>query len=388
VVDPVVGTNTIGSQITGPDPNNSYYDRPWLDSEYSINRYQVPLSGNGVCTAYVYCYHEDTDWTVSPFLYTEINSTTFKKKSRNENNITVGVWPPSSPVGWRSNTFQLDGNLTEGEYVWFGVHNGWFTTRFDYGGQCYKGWFDWDLYPDYEGDPLPYIHIGSQWPTYCTIKWSWYFSYTAFPQNYTRTLTQGVKVTDSRTVKRELKRTALQNVNGSATLARLPTFIRSVLEQAIGTDLLKQNRGLLRKCEDTAALSSELERQQSLIRILNDTENTAVSDGVEFPLLFLRSVQETGGISDTIQKWGDYFRGLYIEAGNIAETSYCGDSYRTVSDTVQADGVTLRHLFIFIKILTTSIVHDFILRRFLVAREELKLKSCITRELTLESKIN
>ena len=47
-----------------------------------------------------------------------------------------------------------------------------------------------------------------------------------------------------------------------------------------------------------------------------------------------------------------------------------------------------RGLLIFIRILTTSFVRDFVLRRFLKAKDEIVLKSCITREINLESKIN
>ena len=41
VVDPTIGTSTVGSLTKGTDPNNSGYDRPWLDSEYTVghNRY-------------------------------------------------------------------------------------------------------------------------------------------------------------------------------------------------------------------------------------------------------------------------------------------------------------------------------------------------------------
>jgi len=45
-------------------------------------------------------------------------------------------------------------------------------------------------------------------------------------------------------------------------------------------------------------------------------------------------------------------------------------------------------LLLFVRIITGLFVRDYILKRFLIAREELVLKSCITREIILESKIN
>jgi hypothetical protein len=60
---------------------------------------------------------------------------------------------------------------------------------------------------------------------------------------------------------------------------------------------------------------------------------------------------------------------------------------RKTEDSVQVKGNVLRGLFLFVKILTTSFVRDILFGRFLKARQELLLKSCISREITLDSKI-
>jgi hypothetical protein len=489
IVDPTIGTTTVGSQITGTDPNNSGNDRPWLEGEYALNKYQVPSNGNGTCTAYVYCYSNEVDSEVKPCLYTNVNNKPYMKKSQNENYVNVEVWPPSYPVGWRSNTFVINGNITAGEYVWFGILSRFFTTRFDYGGECYKGWFDWELYWNYEGDPTPYINANNI-GTYCTIKWSWYFTYTASvtAQNFSRTLTQGVNLSDTKKMAREIKRTATQEVNAGADLFSLPILIRSIFDHAGLFLNITQNRELTRVCGQTADLSGDLEREQSLIRELKDNGNAGISginehiadyqrletdtvngstvfnnvfsffrkcaaiaanvasperiqsiirlildegqindeaatkrelkrkfedetavcgeaershgffrtiiesietaDCVYFPVLFTRTLQENVNTADIFSMWRFYVRGLYIEAGSMAEIERHGDYYRSECDTVQADGSAIRQLFIFLKILTTSFARDFILRRFLIAKEELALKSCVTMELTLESKIN
>jgi hypothetical protein len=77
-----------------------------------------------------------------------------------------------------------------------------------------------------------------------------------------------------------------------------------------------------------------------------------------------------------------------VEAASIAETSHGGEYYRFQADTVQAQGTVFRGLLIFIKLLTTSLVRDYLLRRFLKSNEELVLKSCICREIILDSKIH
>jgi hypothetical protein len=207
-----------------------------LDGQMSLNQFTVPQSGGGICTAYVYCYYDDTDSFVTPGLYTDTNSKPYLRKSRNEHNLNVAVYDYTyngirynKPEGWRNNTFEIEGTISAGQPVWFGVISSWFTTRFDYGGVCYKLWPDWDSYPeDYDSDLPPVIEISS-WDTYCTIKWSWYFNYTA-SQSYTRTLTQGITLTDSRKLTGTYKRSTTQTVRGITALSRFAVFPRQCLD--------------------------------------------------------------------------------------------------------------------------------------------------------------
>jgi hypothetical protein len=98
-------------------------------------------------------------------------------------------------------------------------------------------------------------------------------------------------------------------------------------------------------------------------------------------------LQITTGLNDILGSVRDYVIGLYDIAGSMAETDRQAEYYRSESDTVQAEGSLFRHLFIFVKLVATSFIRDYVLSRFLIAREELVLKSCITRELTIDSKI-
>jgi len=346
VVDPTIGTTTIGSQITGPDPNNSDYDRPWLDGEYSINKYLVPQNGAGLCTAYVYCYHDDTDDSIIPCLYTNVADKPYKKISQNEKSVRVTVWPPSYPVGWKNNTFSLDGNITAGEYVWFGFYGGYFTTRFDYGGICYKGWFSYDLCPECEDYAPTYMYL-AKWDTYCTIKWSWYFNYTAVTSvNYVRTLTQGVTLSDINKPTVEFKRNAIETVQANSVALRLQSMCRKLQEAVQGLD------------------------------------------GNSFSFLFSRMIKENAAVLETVNKMRGFLRGL-SDGVKIGSQVKQGRIFLIrLTDTVQVVGVAFRGLVLYVKILTQVFVKDYLLRRFLVAREEIVLKSCITREITLEGKID
>jgi hypothetical protein len=150
--------------------------------------------------------------------------------------------------------------------------------------------------------------------------------------------------------------------------------------------MFKNKSDVTRKCDDTITADSEIIRERGFFR--NIIDNLKATDEYYFPVFLIRSVFETKTITDTINQCKEYFRGLYDEAGMISEMTRQGQFYRKESDTVQAEGSVFRHLLIFVKIMTVSVVRDFVLRRFLIAREELVLKSCITRDLILESKIN
>jgi hypothetical protein len=53
----------------------------------------------------------------------------------------------------------------------------------------------------------------------------------------------------------------------------------------------------------------------------------------------------------------------------MAKTTHGGEYYRFQADTVQAQGTVFRALLIFIKLLTTCFVRDYLLRRFLKSNE-------------------
>jgi hypothetical protein len=167
---------------------------------------------------------------------------------------------------------------------------------------------------------------------------------------------------------------------------RYPTFTRNAFNIAGVADHETNKQDFARLCGDTAVINSVMSKIQTFFRVLLDS--LAVNDTFTVPVLFIRSVSETQCITDKFTVLKGYVRSLYDEAGNMAETTRQGEFYRNESDTVQVKASVFRGLLIFAKILTTSLVRDFILRRFLIAREELVLKSCVTRELTIESKIN
>jgi hypothetical protein len=102
----------------------------------------------------------------------------------------------------------------------------------------------------------------------------------------------------------------------------------------------------------------------------------------------MRIIQDTETANDETGHMADYLRGLFVEAGNIAETTRRGEYYRKQQDTAYGEAVPLRHLFIFIRLLTGAYIRDYIIGRFLKSKEELVIKSPVCRELTIESTLH
>ena len=399
VVDPTMGTTQIGSQTIYYDEDNEGYYDLMFELSIPVNRFLVPETLNGLCTAYAYTNQDDWEAGGRPVIYSDNNNSPLTRRSTQEGLMDFRVGS-GKPAGWRSATFRTNTSIASGSNIWFGVFCEYYwLPRFDWGAKCYVDW--WDMY-----DSIPNTYPIWNTNYFKDFKLSMYFTYDSPAQNYVRTLTQGVRLNDSRKLTADYKRSStqtarastslsrfetfirqcVQNVRNTMSLARLPVFLRFVNDNIRITEEIKNNRELSRKCEDEAKASEEIKRSQGLFRNIYD--NLTGTEKISFSVLFVRSISETQGITDTIQKLGAYIRGLYVEAGSMAEPIRWGDFYRVEKNTVQAEGALFRGLLIFVKLLSTSIVRDFVLRRFLIAREELVLKSCITRDLILESKIN
>jgi hypothetical protein len=148
----------------------------------------------------------------------------------------------------------------------------------------------------------------------------------------------------------------------------------------------KENCSFERICVDDVEVKSENKRIVDVIRNIHD--GLKGLDGQSVSLLFVRFVNDEAIATHKTSNLGAFIRGLIVTAGSTADTSHEANYYRYQADKVQAEGSVFRGLLLFVKIVTGVFVRDFFLRRFLIAREELVLKSKITRELIVESKIN
>jgi hypothetical protein len=149
---------------------------------------------------------------------------------------------------------------------------------------------------------------------------------------------------------------------------------------------LDQNRSLARKCiDDVAAVTTTIRIHNALRKA---ADGLSFFDRQTFSVLFIRSVSDTALPSDKMRHLGSFIRGLFINAASIAETSHKAEYYRFQKDNVQTKGAVFRGLLLFVHIVTKVFIRDYLLARFLKAREDLILKSAISREIILDRRVS
>jgi hypothetical protein len=367
IVDPVVGTVQIGSQtpiIFGTDYNNIQ-----MTYQYGVNRFFVPEKLAGTCTAHIYLNESPYGkGNLNPLLFDDINGVPKYRRSQNEEWISTKLWHygPNNeriddPPHWQTAGFSVIDNVQGGSSIWFGAYAEGFVTNFDYGGTYYKNFQEevWirepEEYYDEEEDEwfgddgefyiTPDFPIDGQERVYNYLL-SWYFEFESQSKNYVRTITQGVTLSDSRKLTGEYKRGLTQTAGVNSLLGRFQIFYRNIQEIVKGTD-----------------------------------NNFSLGQ-------FLRSLCETLTMTETIRHLGAYYRGLFDNAEADGEVKAGWVHFTKIADTVHAAGAVFRGVIFLVRIITGAFVRDYLLGRFLKARSELEIKSIITREIVLESKIN
>jgi hypothetical protein len=417
-VDPVVGTATVGSQtLWDSDP-----PEPWeplcFDCTIPVNRFLLSDKIDGPCTAYFYTYDNSDPYEGGcPVLYSDNGNKPLTRRSANEQFIDFTV-NGSKPAGWRSGTFRSAGAIAGGSYVWFGLFclYLWYP-RFDYGLGCYDQLWDSETIPDTY--PQKYLSPSEN------FKLSMYFEYSS-AQNYVRTLTQGVRLSDSRKLTGNYLRSASVRGDNSAGVNRVTHFYREHVAGGKVTDAVSRIKGYCRHAADGLFMHSVAVSQRDIRRGFTEgvrsvgvqsrsighnrsISNTAfsaaaavwervfyrfisltvtISSGMAHAWDFVRHLEIFGFVSTEAGHGGDYIRGLYTAAGNLSVPIQEAEYHRFAADWAENGASALRHLFVFVRLVTGGIVRDCIIKRFLKAKEDLGLKSPLCREMVLESRIH
>ncbi|MDR0795900.1 MAG: hypothetical protein LBE79_07630, partial [Tannerella sp.] len=335
IVDPVVGTNTIGSQTIWYDPDNEDYYELFNEFRFGLNRFLIPETFIGNATAYVYAYHTDYWGRCQPIIFSDNNNVPQTRRSSNEGTFDIEV-RSGKPAGWRSASIRTNTSLTSGTFIWFGVYCDWFAMRFDWGAKCYRdGW---------EESGLPNTYPLWRADNFYDFKLSMYFEYTN-AQNYIRTLTQGVSLSDNRRMIADYKRNTTHTVRATATPKGIRLFLLTIVEAVRGMDKI------------------------------------AVS------VFYFRSLLEKATATENANSIRLFFRGLFENVKISSEEKSGWIIPHRLTETVHAADRVSRGLMLLVRIVTGAFVRDYIIGRFLKARSELALKSCITREIVLDSRI-
>jgi hypothetical protein len=173
--------------------------------------------------------------------------------------------------------------------------------------------------------------------------------------------------------------------NGAKTRAVRDMALRLV-EAVAALYATQAGAGFNRGIRDTAGIGFAMDRMVVFFRILFG--NAGSKDSAGRFIDRMRVVQDTDTVKDEMDYTIDFMRGLFAEARSIAEAAHRGEYYRKQQDTAFSEAVSLRHLFVFIRLLTGAFVRDYIIGRFLKSNEELVLKSPVCREIVLDSKIH
>jgi hypothetical protein len=404
-----------------------------FDSELVCNKYRVPLQLQGTYNACAYISkiippQHGYKPILYPLLYSDFND---KPKYLLVHDNTMGdplayVGDPSSYTPrWVQATLDINGSIAANTNVWFGFWGENSVTRFDYGALLFqtdlgsdpfedREYFnsfvemaqDYDFYdvsisPNRFVEDPDYINVypGSRYDLKVSM-------YLAIPASYTHTVTQWVMPTETRKLtgkyQRSAKQTALgktvahqlegfcrsmvQTVKNTASLKGSPTLIRKAIEAVAALYATKAGAGFNRGIGDTAGNSSLIDKMGAFVRSLFGMAKGG--DGAESSIGRMRVVQDMEYAEDTAGSVEDYLRGLFDEAGTMAEAAHRGEYYREQQDTAGSEGVALRHLFIFIRLLAGGAIRDFIIGRFLKSNEELIIKSPVCREIIIDSKLH
>jgi hypothetical protein len=269
----------------------------------------------------------------------------------------------TNPPRWKDFKFSVIDTVNAGSFIWFGAYAEGFITNFDFGGTYYKNWPD-QVEVDDEVYDLPDFPINSSLRTFNYIL-SWYFNYETQKKDYIRVLTQGVNLTDSRKSASEYRRGVIQTVKISTATDSLKAFCRKLQEMVQANPVINGLRIFYRTIKDTSH----------------------GIDGCYSQVVFMRTMQDDVKAADLFGFLRGFYRGIFDTVETDCGVKLGWTFLVKVSDTAGAVGSVFRGLVFFVRIMTGLFVRDYVLSRFLKAKSEVNLKSCVSREIVLESKI-
>jgi hypothetical protein len=333
VVDPTVGTSTVGSQTHWDNAENESHDQFFVAVGLCANRFLVPETLSGTAAAYVYAYASDYDGRCKPVLYSDNNNVPLARRSKEEGSFDIAVGS-GKPAGWRPAFFKANAGIASGAYVWLGLFCDWFAPRFDYGAKCY-----WDFW-DGAGNDVPDVYPLIDADRYYNFKLSLYFTYTS-AQSYTRTLTQGTSLSDDRKLIGSYKRSATQTALGTGAVKGLAGFCRGIAQTVRNTMGLHRFPALLRKLAQGAGAGDAPGRFLSIV--WKAAQTAGAGSGAQRTTQAKREVADTGRAGTAVGRKQDFWRGIAhggnAEAAAAEKAEYAKKFQETAGSAAGAGAV-------------------------------------------------
>jgi hypothetical protein len=402
IVDPTVGTTTLGSRTTYLDTDVNKYVTLFIETSIAVNRFVLPerLPASSTLTATVYASNSSSHGQCKPVIYTEnVNGPRILRSNATED-IDIAI-TPIKVATWRNKTFKTINTTMNADYpIWFGLFCEYFAPRFDYGAKCYK-----DHYDLQGGNTIPSTYPLWSTDNYYDFKLSMYFTYSN-AQNYVRTLTQGVRIQDNRVISCDYERITAQTVQAYTLTERIYLHYRKIQEAVQGIaniftpaknyvrtilQVIAINErqdilcGFKRKSTETVKAHANAEWLNTICRKISETVQGIANNFISHVLV--RLIHESAKITDALFQKNVLLRKLIDKANTKGEARNGLILLIKLTETVYTAGLVFRKLFVIVRIVTGVFVRDFLFGRFLKSRQELVIKSVITREINLDSKL-
>jgi hypothetical protein len=435
---------------------------PTMYGELLFNRYKTNVAIQGLYKAYFYVSHIN-------YITSNVLAVVIFNEAQNIPNIRVSSEEYGysgreniGPFGWNNVSLKIPNIIEANSNIWLGLISSGVGINFDYGatffdilslfgsvgaqtainngqhlgsvlagcGGYIPDYFEYALEDEEIMMELrPSVRYAKtnahpKRPGNYNLKFSYYIQ--SVSTAYTRTLTAGIKLTDSRKGAYTAIRKVEQTAKTTQTIGRAHNATRKSEQTVKITDNPIREKGMYRLIETLLPVSDFNKTVQTLTRTIGDilgnvtgiinqreirrdiadtTHQTdmitrsrgifafvhmilGLDDITEYSNLWGRNVEDgVSPVTDTHHE-AEYLRELRETPAAADETIRVAGYIRLHQDTGNVVEDMKRMLTVFIKLFSVTSIRDYIINRFLKSREELVIKSKINREIEIESRIH
>jgi len=293
VVDPTVGTTTVGAFDTLPHPMfQTYYI--YFSREIALEQFMLPANFRGQASVYFYSSIYNSNLSnVAPVLYSMNNNNLPDiKLSSNEGRINSRT-PNTLNFGWQSTVFSVNDLIASGTWVWFGLYADTFFPRCDYGGSLViVSSQNREIFNNFPYNQLDYNNIKYG------LKVSMYFSFEAVAgSNYNKRLVETSHIYEGKNINLGYNRKCTETSRVLTTISKAQSFFRHCVNTAHNSMMINGSRFINKLCSviDTVLTDTRLYIKVEYNR--KCTQTIKVLTAISKAQTFFRHCVITAGIS-------------------------------------------------------------------------------------------